>query len=122
MNNGTLTISVAGRTFGIRFGMQALMGISADGVFDNEEIKSDGTKAFVTAASITKMAWHGYLNWCLWCDEKVGMTRQEFMEVMDDAFLQDGSIYNQIVETFQSSKIVQKGIEDEKKMTPKKSK
>ena len=122
MDNGTLTISVAGKTFGIRFGMQALMGISADGVFDNNDVKSDGIKAFLTAASITKMAWHGYLNWCLWMDEKTEISRQEFMELLDDAFMDDPSLYNKIVNLFQESKVIKKGLQEEKKIPQKKSK
>ena len=114
MNNGTLTVSVADKTFGIRFGMQAIIGLSAEGAFDEISETSDGQRAFMTAAQISKMAWHGYLNWCLYVDEP-SMNRGDFFEMLDQAYLEDPNLFQAIVKTFSDSKLLNKNKEAEKK-------
>lgn len=115
MNNGTLMVSVADKTFGIRFGIQAIVGCRAEGAFDEISATSEGQKAFMTAAQISKMAWHGYLNWCLFVDERTELTRQEFFELLDVACLEDPNLFQSIVNTFTESKLLNKTQEAEKK-------
>lgn len=115
MNNGTLTVSVADKTFGIRFGMQAIIGLSADGVFDDVKDAGDGQRAFMTAAQISRMAWHGYLNWCLYADQKADIARGEFFELLDLAYLDDPSLFQNIVKSFSESKVLNRTKEEQKK-------
>jgi hypothetical protein len=115
MNNGTLIVSVAEKTFGIRFGMQSIIGLSAEGAFDEIGDTSDGQRAFMTAAQISKMAWHGYLNWCLVVDQKTEYSREQFFELLDMAYLEDPNLFQSIVTTFSESKILNKKQESEKK-------
>lgn len=119
MNNGTLMVSVADKTFGIRFGMQAIIGLSADGAFDDIEYTGDGSKAFMTAAQITKMAWHGYQNWCLLTDENKPYTREEFFEILDEAYFERPTLFSEIVQTFSESKVLNKQKEEQKKTKQK---
>lgn len=108
-------VSVADKTFGIRFGMQAIIGLSAEGAFDEITATGEGQKAFMTAAQISKMAWHGYLNWCLYVDERTEMSRGEFFELLDAAYLEDPNLFQAIVKTFSDSKLLNKNKEAEKK-------
>ena len=113
MTDGTLLITVGDKTIGIRFGMQAVLAISAEGLFDDAKDGGTSDKAFVTASSITKMAYHGYLNWCLYMDEK-GMTRGAFIDYMDEAFISNNALLNDIVSCFEKSRSVA-GLKEEKK-------
>lgn len=115
MNNGTLMVSVADQTFGIRFGMQAIIGLSADGAFDNIEHTGDGQKAFMTVAQISKMAWHGYQNWCLYADVIKPIDRESFFDLLDEAYVTNPTLFNDIVKAFSESKILSKQKEEEKK-------
>lgn len=115
MNNGTLIVSVADKTFGIRFGMQAIIGLTADGAFDDVQHSGDGQRAFMTAAQISKMAWHGYLNWCLYTDAHTPMGREEFFETLDIAYLEDPNLFQNVVKAFSESKVLNRSKEEQKK-------
>lgn len=115
MNNGTLMVSVADVKFGIRFGMQAIIGLSADGAFDEIQHTGDGQRAFMTAAQISKMAWHGYLNWCLYADVNNPMNRETFFELLDESYIGNPSLFSDIVKAFSESKILSKQKEEQKK-------
>lgn len=115
MNNGTLMVSVADTTFGIRFGMQAIIGLSADGAFDEIQHTGDGQRAFMTAAQISKMAWHGYQNWCLYADVTSPIDRETFFELLDEAYMSNPSLFNDIIRSFSESKVLNKQKEEQKK-------
>ncbi len=122
MANGNLIITADDKIIGIRFGFQALMGLGGDSKFNIENVKSDGNKAFMTAASITKMAWHGYLNWCLWMEDEPILNFQMFLDFMDVAYSENNSIYSEIMTLFAESKATAKKTneDDEKKILSKK--
>lgn len=55
MANGTIVLTVAETTIGIRFGMQALMGMSADGVFEDANAAQAGDQMFLNVRSVMKI-------------------------------------------------------------------
>ena len=122
MANGNLIISHSGKTIGIRFGFQALMAMSAQGVFNESVVKNEGEKAFLTAVTVTKMAWNGYLTWCLYMDEKPEMDYQQFFDFMDEAYIERPTLFSEILDCFNESKVIRKGndSESEKKIPRKK--
>lgn len=115
MNNGTLMVSVADVTFGIRFGMQAIIGLSADGAFEDIEHTGDGQKAYMTVAQISKMAWHGYQNWCLYADVTKPIDRGTFFDLLDEAYVTNPTLFSDIVKAFSESKVLSKQKEEQKK-------
>jgi|SanBayMetagenome_1026888.scaffolds.fasta_scaffold27524_2 hypothetical protein len=118
MSSGNLLISAQGKTIGIRFGFQALMGMSAHAVFDNESVQSEGQKSFLTAATVQRMAWHGYQNWCLYMDQTPELSYQEFFDFMDTAYMNKPSLFSDIFQAFNDSQSVRKKDkeDDEKKI------
>lgn len=116
--DGTLLITVEDKTIGVRFGMQAIMAISAEGVLD-AEAKGDSERAFVTTSAISKMAYHGYLNWCLWEDAKPDMDKKKFLDFFDDATAENTALYSDVIKAFEESKALQKLKEGQKKMMSK---
>lgn len=120
MIDGTVLITVENQTIGIRFGMQAVMSISAEGVLDDTK-KGESEQAFVSVAAVAKMAYHGYLNWCLYEDSKA-ITKKQFLDLLDDAFAENPKIYEDIVKGFENSRALKKLQEGQKKMTSRKPK
>lgn len=118
--NDYLELSADDKTIGIRFGMQSIMSISADGIMD-ANVNGEGDKTFVTTSAITKMAYHGYLNWCLWQGTPVELSRKEFIDFLDDVFMSDMTVFSKIVEAFENSKALKKMKDAQKKMTGKSS-
>lgn len=122
MANGTIVLTVAETTIGIRFGMQALMGMSADGVFEDANAAQAGDQMFLNVRSVMKMAWNGYLNWCLYEQKDLELTWQQFIDFIDEVYLQDRDVYNKIMAAFQSSKYLSKPVVEEEKKRPAKKK
>lgn len=118
MTSGNLLISAEGKTIGIRFGFQALMGMSSYALFDNNAIKTEDQQNFLTAATITKMAWQGYQNWCLYKQQEAEMTFQDFMDFMDVAYIENDKLFSDIWKAFNDSQAKRKktDVEDEKKI------
>lgn len=108
-------IAADGKTIGIRFGMQAIMAISAEGVLDNEE-KGSSEKAFFQTSAIVKMAYHGYLNWCLWMDAKPEMDKKAFLDFFDNASIENMNIYSDVVKAFEESESFNRLKNSQKKM------
>jgi hypothetical protein len=119
MTDGTILISNNDQTIGIRFGMQAIMAITTEGILDIEA-KGDSDKAFVTTSAVVKMAYHGYLNWCLWEDVKPEFDKKRFLDFFDDATAVNMDIYSNVVKAFEESKVLTKMKESQKKMSVKK--
>lgn len=117
--DGTLMIAADGKTIGIRFGMQAIMAITADGVLD-VEAKGESEKAFITTSAVVKMAYHGYLNWCLWEDVKPEFDKKKFLDFFDEATAENMALYSEVVAAFEQSKALGKLKEGQKKMKGKK--
>ena len=117
MTDGTVLITAADQTIGIRFGMQAIMSISADGVLDSAG-KGNSEQAFVSVSIVVSMAYHGYLNWCLYEDVKP-MSKKQFLDLLDDAFVENPKVYEQIVKSFEQSKSLKKLQDSQKKVTPR---
>jgi hypothetical protein len=69
-----------------------------------------------------KMAWNGYLNWCLYEQKNLELTWQQFIDFIDEVYLQDRDVYNKIMTAFQSSKYLTKPVEEEQKKRPAKKK
>jgi hypothetical protein len=122
MASATVMITVADRTIGLHFGMQALMGMSADGVFEDANATQGGDMMFLNIRSVLKMGWNGYLNWCLYQNKELELTWQQFIDFIDDAYLQDRDTYNNIMAAFQSSKYLAKPVVEEEKKRPVKKK
>jgi hypothetical protein len=118
MTDGTVIISAENQTIGIRFGMQAIMSISADGVLDSANAKGQSEQAFVSVSIVVQMAYHGYLNWCLYEDAKP-MSKKQFLDCLDDAFVDNPKIYEDIVKAFEGSKSLKKLQESQKKLPTK---
>ena len=116
MIDGTLLITVDDKTIGIRFGMQSIMAISQEGILETD-VTGVSEKAFLTTSTITKMAYHGYLNWCLWCDVQPEFDKKKFIDFLDDAFVDDMGIFGQIIKAFEESKALKKMKDGQKKMT-----
>ena len=114
--DGTLVLNADGQTIGIRFGMQAIMAISSDGILDTTG-KGETEKSFVTASAVSKMAYHGYLNWCLYTDQKAELSMQKFLDLLDSAFAENNNLFSEIVRVFEESKALKKL--SEKKMPSK---
>lgn len=110
MQTGVLTLTSGSRSIGIRFGMQAIMAISAD------ELLKEQKDAFAGITAYTKMAWYGYRNWCLWMEQPAEMTYQQFMDFLDEVSGDNPEIFGKIASAFQESSIF-KGDSGEKKMT-----
>lgn len=108
MLSGNLLISAEGKTIGIRFGFQALMGMSAYSVFDSNAVKTEDQQNFLTAATITKMAWQGYLNWCLYKQQEAEMTFQDFLDFMDVAYAENNGLFSDIWNAFNDSQAKRK--------------
>lgn len=113
--DGTLMIANDGKTIGIRFGMQAIMAISAEGILDNEA-KGNSEKAFFQTSAIINMAYHGYLNWCLWMDSKPEMDKRAFIEFFDNASISNMNLYSDVVKAFEVSETMKKLKDGQKKM------
>ena len=107
MASGNLLISADGKSIGIRFGFQALMGMSSS-VFDNDAVKTEDQQNFLTAATITKMAWHGYQNWCLYMQQDADMTFQDFLDFMDVAYVENVNLFSDIWQAFNDSQAKRK--------------
>lgn len=123
MSSGNLLISAEGKTIGIRFGFQALMGMSAFSVFDSNAVKTEDQQNFLTAATITKMAWQGYLNWCLYKQDEAEMTFQDFLDFMDVAYVENDKLFSDIWQAFNDSQAKRKkseGSEEKKILTQEK--
>ena len=101
-------------TIGIRFGMQAIMAISA------EDAIVSTTDTFTNISQITQMAWYGYRNWCLWMDEKPQMNKQQFVEFLDVVFLNNNTIFADIVKCFEEGQTMENLKNSEKKIQEKK--
>jgi hypothetical protein len=108
MSSGNLLISAEGKTIGIRFGFQALMGMSAYSVFDKDAVKTEDQQNFLTAATITKMAWQGYQNWCLYKQQDDMMTFQDFLDFMDVAYVENSGLFSDIWQAFNDSQAKRK--------------
>lgn len=117
--DGTLLLTSEGKTIGVRFGMQAILAITSEGILD-AEAKGESEKAFVTTSAIVKMAYHGYLNWCLWEDKQPEFDKKKFLDFFDEATAENMAIYNDVVKAFEQSKALNKLKDAQKKMTSKK--
>lgn len=117
--DGTLLLTSEGKTIGVRFGMQAIMAIVSENILDVES-KGESESAFVTTSAIVKMAFHGYLNWCLWEDVKPEFDKKKFLDFFDEATAENMAIYNDVVQAFEQSKALTKMKDAQKKMTSKK--